>query len=156
MHSLGEYVVTLASASIVVGVIHSLVAKSEYKPLIGLLCGIFMTITALIPFSDIHIPDLSKFTLSCIDQADQAVIHGEKLAEEAIAAIIIEETTAYILDKAAVLGMELEVCVRLSDGIPSSVVLKGNCSPEENEALSKIITEDLGISKENQQWIGRK
>ena len=71
--------------------------------------------------------------------------------------IIKGETEAYILDKAASLGVELEVDVLLEDMYPmapKTVRLSGSVSPYVRNRLQNIIAEELGISKENQIWIG--
>ena len=79
------------------------------------------------------------------------------MAAREINAIIIEQLQAYILDKAADLGAELEVEILMPDdgsGQPQGVVLRGAVSPYAKTRLQQIIAEDLDIAKEKQQWIG--
>ena len=80
-----------------------------------------------------------------------------EMSTGAMIAIIKEETEAYILDKAASLGVTLSVEVMVEDGnVPrlSGVQLSGQVSPYARQQLSTWISNDLGISKENQKWIG--
>lgn len=156
MESLGEYVISLSCASVAAGIVLSLIGNSEHESLIRLLCGIFLTITALSPFTDLQILDFSELTQSSVTQASQATALGKKMAAEAMAEIIKEEMEAYILDKAIAWTSELEVSVQLSDGIPISVELDGDITPEGKQILSQMIADELGISKENQQWTGEK
>ena len=71
---------------------------------------------------------------------------------QSLAAVIAERTGAYIEDKAHALGTEVtaEVTVREEDGafIPDRAVLFG----EENAELSVLLTQELGIAPEKQEW----
>lgn len=80
---------------------------------------------------------------------------GENLARDSMADIIKEETEAYILDKAADLHANLHVEVTVGeDSLPMAVTLSGEASPYARRQIQAIIANDLGISKENQKWIG--
>ena len=71
---------------------------------------------------------------------------------QSLAAVIAERTGAYIEDKAHALGTEVtaEVTVREEDGafFPDRAVLFG----EENAELSALLTQELGIAPEKQEW----
>ena len=70
-------------------------------------------------------------------------------------AIISAEVEAYILDKAASLGVDLNVEVWLNDtGLPESVALSGQIAPSDRQVLSQFIDHDLGVGEEAQTWIG--
>ena len=72
-----------------------------------------------------------------------------------LAQIISEQTEAYILDKAADLHANLHVEVTVGeDNLPTAVTLSGEASPYARRQIQAIIANDLGISKENQKWIG--
>jgi hypothetical protein len=69
---------------------------------------------------------------------------------------IIQQTQAYILDKARSLDAELTVEVFLGDGtipVPIGVRLEGNISPYARKLLSQMLQDDLGIPAEEQIWI---
>ena len=72
--------------------------------------------------------------------------------EQSLAAVIAARAGAYIEDKAHALGTEVtaEVTVREEDGafIPDRAVLFG----EENAELSALLTQELGIAPEKQEW----
>ena len=89
------------------------------------------------------------------DDAVQAYFSAfveENPAWQSLAAVIAERTGAYIEDKAHALGTEVtaEVTVREEDGafIPDRAVLFG----EENTELSALLTQELGIAPEKQEW----
>lgn len=79
---------------------------------------------------------------------------GKRFADEEIEKIIIEQTQAYILDKADDFGAGLEVEVFVKDLIPCSVSISGPISPLAKSQLSRYISENLGIPSEEQNWIG--
>lgn len=72
--------------------------------------------------------------------------------EQSLAAVIAARAGAYIEDKAHALGVSViaEVTLREEDGafLPDSVVLTG----EESAALAALITRELGIAPEKQEW----
>ena len=86
--------------------------------------------------------------------ADRAALEEQyrDVSGQSLAAVIAERTGAYIEDKAHALGTEVtaEVTVREEDGafIPDRAVLFG----EENAELSVLLTQELGIAPEKQEW----
>ena len=86
--------------------------------------------------------------------ADRAALEEQyrDVSGQSLAAVIAERTGAYIEDKAHALGAEVtaEVTVREEDGafIPDRAVLFG----EENAELSVLLTQELGIAPEKQEW----
>ena len=86
--------------------------------------------------------------------ADRAALEEQyrDVSGQSLAAVIAERTGAYIEDKAHALGTEVtaEVTVREEDGafIPDRAVLFG----EENAELSVLLTQELGIAPERQEW----
>ena len=71
--------------------------------------------------------------------------------EKALSKGIANQWAAYIEDKAEGLGVSLRAEVTLAPGgvLPEGVVLRGRHS----EALSELLTKELGIAKEKQVWI---
>ena len=62
-------------------------------------------------------------------------------------------------DKAKELGLNLNVEVTLSDddtAAPAEAALWGETSPGAKSQLQRILSEDLGIPKENQRWIWKR
>lgn len=96
---------------------------------------------------------LAEYKSMATETAAQAGEERDKLIEELIA----ENTAAYIVDKAAKSGVECQAqvcCERGADGlpIPAEVRISGRISQQQQEELSRIIEEDLGIGKEYQSF----
>ena len=120
-----------------------------------MLCGIFMTITIISPLKDIVVRDWSSWAESLSLEADAAVGQGSAAMEDALNQSIRNQVEAYILDKSQQLGAALTVSVQLSQDpipVPVSVTVFGDVSPYAKSQLQRILSEDLGISKEDQHW----
>lgn len=158
MDAFGGYILSVASAAVIVGVLCSLGdSKSTQGVLIRMIGGLFLAFTVIAPVADLNFDVIDDFAGEFADDGDLAASAGENLAQEAMGEFILEETQAYILDKANSYGAALSVSVTLSSGepqVPEFVELRGGVSPYVRRQLQQIIEEDIGIPKENQSWIG--
>lgn len=153
MRVLGTYLMGLVAAAIVAAVVSALGRMSSLPGLLRLLCGLFLTLSALGPllrWDPIRLDPVDTYRT----QAQRYVQQGQARSEQARRAIIKERCEAYILKEAAGVQGALEAEVALSpEGLPQSVTLTGRWTPQAKAALSAAIHTQLGIAKENQQWI---
>ena len=87
--------------------------------------------------------------------ANSYVQEGVAVSKNYTADIIKTQTEAYILDKATRMGLEISVEVELNEdngSIPCRSKITGVLSPYAKEALGSYLEDNLGISKENQDW----
>lgn len=132
-------------------------SKSSTGVLTRMVCGLFLTIVVIKPFGNLNFSYLADFTQTFSESAQAAASTGTELADETRRQIIKAETEAYILDKASSYNLQLEVQVTLSDGheaLPESVRLSGAASPYARARLQELISDEVGIPKEQQLWIG--
>ena len=130
--------------------------KSALGKILKIITGVFMIVTVISPLLQFRIQDIDRFIQNFQLSSQYAVDQGAHMATEEISQIIKQQTEAYILDEASKMGMEMSVEVKLSDSKPPQpcfVTLQGAVSPYQKKHLSQHITEYLGISQENQQWI---
>ena len=157
MKSVGAYVLSVTAAGIICGLVTAILGeKSPYSGMIKMLAGIFLAIAVVSPLTDIRLDFLDGYIDNLKQDGDTAVQSGVQKSEEAIGLIIKSKTEAYILDKATSLGATLSVEVMVENGnVPqiSGVQLSGQVSPYAKLQLKTILTNDLGIPKENQIWI---
>ena len=78
-------------------------------------------------------------------------------SEERYKTIIAERTAAYIVDKAAEMGFScrVEVTVDYDDNklpCPREITAWGEWTPDQRDALSRIMAEDLGVPAERQHF----
>jgi hypothetical protein len=126
--------------------------KHTSGKIIRLLAGLFMTAAVLHPLISLDITDFTRYPVMIAGQGDAFAQDGTKMAEDAMDAIIISQTQAYILDKAASMGAVLEVSVTLQEHIPYHVQIRGPISPGAKARLTEWIRENLNIPVEEQQW----
>ena len=157
MQDLGQYILSVGVASLLAGIITEF---SDGKCAIGMItrmvCGLFLAFTVINPLTNLNFGILESFSQDASINAQPIISAGMTLAEESMAQIIKQETEAYILDKAQSLGCILEAEVTVGKGlypIPESVRICGSVSSQNRKLLEEILEKELGISKENQQWI---
>lgn len=157
MQQLGQYVVTLTAAAILCGILLSFFSEGAVRMKLKLICGVFLTVTALAPLPRISLPDLSAFSQFYLSEGKSFAVTGETIAREELLGRIKQATETYILDKAASMGAVIKPEVELdAEGNPVSVRLQGDCSAIQRQQLRAAITNDLGIPEEDQQWTGEK
>lgn len=154
MDSVKQYLLSVICAAIACGLVSTLSEKSgSGATLMRLITGIFLVFTVIAPIRTLDFDPLSLLTTDLKIQAAEAAAIGQDSGKEAMAAYIKAETEAYILDKATALQVSLDVDVTLDEAHkPHSAVLTGTVSDYIRFRLETILEEDLGISKENQQW----
>ena len=155
MDALREYVISIVAAALICGILIAIVHESRSNLFIRLLCGLFLTISVIQPFTGWDIENIRLDASAYSDYGKEAAVAGAQLSQKAMADIITQNTEAYILDKALALNANLTVTVSLnSELIPERVHLSGKISPYAQEMMESIIESELGITKENQLWTG--
>lgn len=153
MEALRQYILSVVAAALLCGLVTGVMPSGRAKQIIRMVCGLFLAYTVLQGLTGMEWR-MPHWTDLAADDARQAAALGESIGEEARAKIISEQTRAYILDKAADLGLALEAEVTLNEGlVPRSVTIRGQAAPYERRQLQSTIALELGIPKEKQQWI---
>ena len=156
MGEIRNYLLSIVCVSLICGIAVTVVGKNEsFGKVIKLLAGLIMAVVVIAPWTTIQINDISLYFESLELDAKDAVNDGIAYADEQKQAFIKEKAEAYIWDKAASLGAELEINVELSDeGFPKpiQVSLSGMISPYNKSILVKDISQNLGIPEEEQHW----
>ena len=156
MAGIGRYVLSIITASVIVAILSSIFdGKGAVAGIVKLACGLFLTFVVISPLVNLDFSVINDYLENFTVEGLEVAAGGENLACEARCDIITSEVQAYILDKGGSYGANLDVEVVLDrDNIPVSVTLKGNISPYAKIQMTRVIEEDLGISKEQQIWIG--
>ena len=149
MNAVSGYLMRLICAAILSALIGTVAGSSQGTR--RLIAGIFLTLTALSPMGELELPELDPGRLHADAQA--AVQEGQEQANEMRTDIISEAYEAYIWNKAAELGLELEISLELDEkGMPRCVILTGQASPLERQKLTQTIIRDLGVGREDVTW----
>lgn len=151
------YFFRLLCTSVLCTLLLSLFPEGKMKGILRLFAGMILTVTLLRPGFEIPLKELTDMGSSCLQQGRAAAAEGLAQAGQQQYRFIKETLEAYILDKAKALGCTISVRVELDgDGIPERAILSGSIAGEERRELERILTEELGIAKEEQQWNGQE
>lgn len=156
MQQLGQYVVSITVLALISGFLLALLQEGAARSFVRLLSGILLIMTAISPLKDVFFPDMTEFTADYLQDGREAAGQGEWIARKERTARIKEALEEYICDKAAALGADLRASVSLDESdAPVSVKLIGTTDEKIRQELQALITKELGIRKENQEWIGQ-
>ncbi|MBQ7345646.1 MAG: hypothetical protein IJW45_06245 [Oscillospiraceae bacterium] len=157
MDAVRGYILTIAIAAIICGILTKLVGeKGTGGTVVKMISGLFLMFTLIRPLEDIGAFGPSSLTDGLSQEASSIAAEGAQRTREALHDSIKQRCEAYILDKADSLDASITVEVFLSEDdipIPQSVVVKGRLSPFAKNELARTIEDDLGIPKEDQTWI---
>ena len=155
MDGIREYLIGVVAAALLCGIITTLTGtKGTVGVAVKLVSGLLMLLAVIRPWTSISLDGLFGWADDITAGGTGFVASGEMMAGEAYRASIKQQTEAYIVDEAKALDCDLTVEVILStDGVPSQVKLAGEVSPYVRQTLTNLITERLGIKREDQIWI---
>ena len=156
MDAIREYILGITAAAMICGITLCFAEKSSNQALLKLICGLILTFSLVEPVLNLMDRNWQALGISFQEDAREAAQEGKLQGENTLRQLIKQETEAYIMDKARELNLQIQLEVTLSDQpmpVPESVVIKGTLPPYGKQRLSLILTRELGIPKENQQWI---
>lgn len=139
------------ACSVVMAVLHDGITKSVVR----MAAGILLTITILSPLQDIEIPAVADIGEEYIQEGNTAASQGEAYLKKSCTEIISAELQEYILDKAQMLGCNVQASVALDEeGCPDYIIISGAVSPDVRKKLEDILIHDFGITREDFRWTG--
>lgn len=160
METVRTWLLSITGAALISSVALALTPNGKIKKIVSLICG-FAMITALIsPIMSFDFNTFSQYIVEYKNISDGYLIDIEEENENLQRAIIEEESEAYILDKAAVLGIEdcsISVGTKKAEEsywYPYKAELGGKASESQKQALTAYIEANLGIPAERQYWSG--
>lgn len=147
-----EYLLGIIAAAFLVSVLNALGGKGAGQGTRRLVGGILIALAVFRPLGkfDIRLPELDGFR----SDAEAAAASGLDQAQELRIQRITEGYEAYILTKAAGLGLDAQVEVTAGeDGYPESVTIRTAASPGERQEMTQVIVRELGVGREAIAWI---
>ena len=146
------YLLSIVAAAFLMSLLNALGGNGTGQGTRKIVGGLLLMLAVFRPIGkfDVTVPELAEFHFD----AEAAVSAGLEQADELRRQRITESYDAYILSKAAELGLaaEADVTVR-EDDYPESVTIRAATSPGERQELTGIIVRELGIEKEAVVWI---
>ena len=152
-----KYILQIVSAVILCAVVKTILPDSNVPgKLLRVISGVFITFTVLSPVLELRLDNYSDLISDLSLSASQLTDDGQKMAHNAMAEIIIDNTQEYILNEADKMNLDIDVEILTNESnppAPYAVIIRGNISPYYKTQLGDIIENQLGISEENTQWI---
>lgn len=153
MELLRQYALSLICAALISAVLLRLIPGGTTGSLLQLVCSAVMLCALLAPVCRVELPDMEEFFEEFSASGELTARVGEDMAREERFALIKAGLEAYLQDRAAERGCRITARIQLdAQGYPCSVLLTGEVDPDQRGELSTIISEDLGIPEEDQQW----
>ena len=155
MDGLLEYVTRIVAAALLCGIIVSLTKRSSSGNIVRMLCGVFMTIVLIQPIAGANVSVWESILPDITGDAEAVASEGAAAAEDIRREYIKQRVEAYISNRAETIGAEIQASVSLGeDCVPVSVRITGKISPLNRSRLAQVIVSELGIPREQQEWIG--
>ena len=145
------YAMTVICAAFALSILSALAPEGPGKETRRLAGTIFLVLTVLAPLGRSRLPVLDLTALT--REGERAAQVGKAQYGAAFSAGITERLEAYILIKAASLGLEPQVRVALGpEGMPEAVELTADAGPQLRDALTAEIVRERGIGREDVIW----
>lgn len=156
MEMIRAYILRVIVCCIICAAAQKIVGKNEaHQRLVKMLAGMIILITTVSPLINLNgIRNFESFE-NYAAQAQEHVTEGMNLYRKELSERIVLQSEAYVLEKAGQMDVSIEVEILLSDEeipAPAFARIKGNVSPFAKSRLMDLLENDLGISKEYQQW----
>lgn len=155
---LRSWVLSLTGAALLSAFALALTPQGRARSAVRLVCGVVTAIALVSPVLDFDFESYSMSLAAYRSAADQAAARLEETNDRLSRTIIEEECAAYILDKAQVLGLEMEsasVTAKWGDAdcwYPYEARLRAGGDELARRYLSDLISSELGIAPERQYW----
>ena len=146
---------SVLAASLLCALADALTPEGGVKRVQRLVCGLVLSAVVLGPVVRLDVEGGQRWLE---DYFDGLELQRTQLREETGLRTIIERSFgAYIVDKAAQLGLppvQARVECREEEGtyLPAALHITGSLSPEERELLSRAWEEDLGVARGEQTY----
>lgn len=151
-----EYLLRLTAGAFFSSLLLAVLPKGGARKVAALVCSLVMLLLALTPAAQLDYDALAA-AISRLELEKEEVRTGiEVQNQELVARIISGRVEAYILEKAAALGLDVTVTVemqtRVSTPYPCGVTICGEANPAQRERLQTYIEETFAVPKQRQTW----
>ena len=154
MEAWKSYILSILIWIFVCGILQKMIAETRGKKMIQLISGVVLAITVFSPLTRMRLDDYFQIPKIEWENSDLYIMEGQNNASEAQKRYIQDHCEAYILDRARTLNAEITVEILLNESmIPAFAQIEWDGNPSLQIELEKVLMTDLGIPKENQQWI---
>lgn len=156
MNEIKPYILSVVSVALLCSTASKIYpGEGASRQLIKSISGMLLLLTIARPIFHISYTGPRFLPHSFSEDAASAVGEGKAQMVLALQNSIKQRAQAYILDKAADYGAQIDVDICLSNDdmpVPISAVIVGDVSPYVKAQLEHILLKDLGIAAKEQIW----
>ena len=155
MGAVRSWLLAVIAVSLLCAVADALIPSGGVKRVGRLVCGLVLMGAILSPVASLDVEGSQRWLESCLASVRSQEAELEDRVNGQMKVIIEQEYAAYIVDKAAQLGLECTVRVecRLSEEglyLPDRTEAEGLWTASAQEEMIRIIAEDLGVPAQRQ------
>ena len=152
-----QYFLALTAAGLLCAMIQSFLPKDGTGRITRLACGLLLLLVTLRPILHLDADDMFRYLTQLELKKDFAVSGVEIQSRDLTARIISRKLQAYVLDKAAEMGVKIQVEIQMDQRGTwpsiSSIQISGTLTTEQQEQLSEILETDLAIPRSRQVFV---
>ena len=157
MGAVGRWLAAVIAVSLLCAVADALMPQGAVKRVGRLVCGLVLLGAVLSPLVGLDIEAGQQWLNECLSPL-QRQEELEETVNSQMKIIIEQEYAAYIVDKAAQLGLDCTArveCERSEDGVylPARTETSGLWTAGAQEKLIRVIETDLGVPRERQFYV---
>lgn len=150
------WLLSILAVSVLCALADALMPKGAVKQVGRLMCGLVLAVVVVSPVVRLDLEDSGQWLEGYFSGMDQREQDLKEQVDSEMKTIIEQEYEAYIVDKAAQLGLDCTARVecRMEESVylPAQAWIEGALTREEREKLTAVLSEDLGLSSENQSY----
>ena len=153
MGAVGRWLTAVISVSLLCAMAGALMPQGAVKQVGRLVCGLVLLAAILSPLRELDVDAGRRWLDSYLDSTGQWEAALKETVNRQMKTIIEEECAAYIVDKAAQLGLRCTLrveCREAEEGLylPVRAEVRGPLSDSGQTRLIRLIAEDLGVPEE--------
>lgn len=156
INKLGTYLLSVVAISLFRSLILTIIPKGNINRIVSFLLMLLFVTVVVSPGLRIQTDTLAKSIAELRIESEQEGSGIEIKNREIIAKLIKDECEAYILDRARALGLDITAEIEMNNNedypFPEMVIITGSISERDQNYISQIIENDLGIPIEKQEW----
>ena len=149
MEGVRSWLTLLITVSVLCAVADSLMPAGAVKQAGRLVCGLVLLCAVLAPVPGLDLEAGQRWLEHYHSEVELRKKVLEEQVDEGMKTIIEREYAAYVMDKAAELGVDCQAQIqcRMQDELllPEEAVVRGVFTQEEQAALAHVLEQDLGI-----------
>ena len=161
MGAVRSWLLTVIGASLICALADALMPQGPVRRVGRLVCGLVLLGAILSPLTQLDLSSGQRWLEDYLASLDNQEAELTETVNSQMKVIIEQEYAAYIVDKAAQLGVACSVqteCALSEEGLylPARVRVSGALTEKERARIAQMIEEDLGVPQSEQLYITKE